>query len=375
MVTNSTNKPVQRVPCQHTRVYNPVQGWSYAHHASLVVFQGKLLAMWSNGCINEDDVGQRVLIASRHTDGSWTAPRVLIDAESSGNPLHVLTAAGMYVHKDTLIAYIGCYEYDQATLTSGGNRQPVDGHHQNTRLGYVTSKDGVQWSSIVWTNLRMIPNHGPRQTSTGRVIITGNISYPYTDDVSSLSGYTVTGIYGQSFADGVVVDDSETIHRVTKENGWDARLLCEGAFYETEDKVLHMLLRSNSRCLWCTESADDGATWSEPFPLDFTDDGSKFDVGRLPDGRYFYVGNTVVGGGRNPLMLCLSNDGIVFDTHVILRDEDQPQRFEGMHKGGLYAYPHACVFEDTLYIIHSVHKEAIDICSVRLIDISNDKLI
>jgi len=222
----------------------------------------------------------------------------------------------------------------------------------------------------VWMPLYMVPNHGPRATHSGRLIICGNISFPYTDDPAGLSGYHVTGVYGHCFDGKKVVDDSESIQYVTEQNDWDVRLMCEGAFYQTDDEVLHMLLRTNGSLLWCSESQDDGEHWSDPFPTGMTDDGSKFDAGRLPDGRYYYVGNTVFGGGRNPLVLCLSKDGENFDTHFIVSDEPYTQKFVGFGKGGLYGYPHTVIWKDRLWVIYSKRKETVEVASIRLEDLT-----
>ena len=113
--------------------------------------------------------------------------------------------------------------------------------------------------------------------------------------------------------------------------GWPAAL-CEGSFYQTDDGVLHMLLRNTARgndCrLWLTESRDNGATWSTPVETDFSDTNAKFHFGRLPDGRFYYVGNPV-GGGRTPLVLSLSRDGVRFDQHFILGDTHYERRRPG----------------------------------------------
>ncbi|MBR2337933.1 MAG: exo-alpha-sialidase [Clostridia bacterium] len=369
MINNTLVDGPYRVEVEHVEIGPPREGHSYAHHASLAVFQDKLYAIWSNGRFNEDDVRQRVMIAYRETDGNWSTPCVLADHVMAGSTRSVLTATGMHVYGDTLIAYVGCYEYDEAQLDEKGDRPKKDAHHQNTRCGYLTSTDGIHWSEITWLPLYMVPNHGPRATRSGRLIISGNISFPYTDDPKGVSEYIVTGVYGNCFDGRPVIDDSESIQWITRERGWDVRLMCEGAFYQTDDDVLHMLLRTNGSTLWCSESVDDGEHWSEPFPTGMTDDGSKFDAGRLPDGRYYYVGNTVPGGGRNPLVLCLSEDGENFGTHVILSDAPYTQQFAGMYKGGLYGYPHTVIWQDRLWVICSKRKECIEVASVRLEDL------
>ena len=158
---------------------------------------------------------------------------------------------------------------------------------------------------------------------------------------------------------------------VAKRRGWNAEL-CEGSFYQTDDGVLHMLLRDTGRKLqhrlWLTESRDDGTTWSPPVMTDFSDTDAKFHLGRLPDGRFYHVGNPV-GAGRTPLALSLSRDGVAFDEHFILGDAHYERRRPGLHKGGEYGYPHSLVHDGWLHVIVSRQKEAVEVLRVALSDL------
>lgn len=182
--------------------------------------------------------------------------------------------------------------------------------------------------------------------------------------------FTDAGIDNGVFGDERPWDDSDSIQFVTKQNGWDCRLICEGSFYETDDKVLHMLLRSNSNWLWLTESRDDGVTWTPPVKTEFSDDNTKFHCGRLPDGRWYVVSCPITNkGARNPLVISLSKDGEDFDQAYIIRDEKYDQIFEGLYKGGLYGYPHTLIHDGIMYVIYSKHKEAVEITRIKLSDI------
>ncbi|MGD0138862.1 MAG: exo-alpha-sialidase [Tepidisphaeraceae bacterium] len=142
---------------------------------------------------------------------------------------------------------------------------------------------------------------------------------------------------------------------------------CEGSFYQTDDGVIHMLLRNGEKeiphRLWLTESRDDGSTWSPPVPTGFSDAGSKFHFGRLPDGRFYYVGNPLVK--RTPLVLSLSRDGVHFDQHFILAEahRDLPR---GSDEFGYPAYPHSIVHDGQLYVIVSRDKNKIEVLRVAL---------
>lgn len=375
VINNHSEMPLRRLPSDCRTIAEPNDGWSYAHHAALAAFGGRLYATWSSSRRNEDDCGQRVMISRSEDFFHWTPPVPLLDSQMGEHSELVLTAGGMYVHDGVLRAYFGRYEYPpsclrtDASLPEGRALRPKaedDPGHMHTAMGVLSTRDGEHWTSPRLLPVPVVPNHGPQPTASGRLIVAGGTMFPYTDDPSGEDGYQLTGIYGDAFGDDPPYDDSAAIELVTKARGWDAPLLCEGAFFQTDDGVIHMMLRSNGPFLWCTESRDDGATYSEPHPTAFSDDKSKFHFGRLPDGRFYAVSNPVTGGGRNPLVLSLSKDGENFDVRYILRDEPYEKRYPGMYKGGLYGYPHTVIAGGFLYVIYSKRKEAVEVTRVPL---------
>jgi predicted neuraminidase len=332
-------------------IYQPTTEWTYSHHQSITFFKGRFYAIWSNGRQDEDAPGQRVLMASSADFKTWTTPKPLVDSVTEKGVERVLTAAGFHQHDGTLVAYFGNYGPKKET----------------TRLQAVTTTDGEHWSAPREMGVPVNPNHGPQRTASGRLIIAGNISFPYTDDPTGLAGWKMTGIYPKDMA-ATIKDDPASFWEVAKHQGWSAAL-CEGSFYQTDDGVLHMPLRNtakqNARRLWLTESRDNGATWSAPIETSFSDTNAKFHFGRLPDGRFYYIGNPV-GGGRTPLALSLSRDGVRFDRHFILGDTHYESRRQGRWKGGEYGYPHSIVHDGHLYVIVSRQKEAVEVLRVAL---------
>lgn len=335
-------------------LYQPTSEWTYSHHSHLTFFRGKYYAIWSNGRTDEDAPGQRVLLSSSADFVHWSAPTVLATPPLGTDGVErVLTAAGFHQHKETLVAYYGEY---------GPNKEC-------TRLMAVTTRDGVHWSAPLAMGVPVNPNHGPQATSTGRLIICGNISFPYTDDPAGLTGWRMAGIYPPSMAG--TSDDPASFWGVAKQQRWPAAL-CEGSFYETPDRVLHMLLRATGPGfrgrLWLSESWDNGATWSAPRETEFSDDNAKFHFGRLPDGRWYYVGNPLAGN-RCPLVLSLSRDGARFDHHFVLGETHYEARRAGRWKGGEYGYPHSMVHGGWLCVIVSRQKEAVEVMRVRIADL------
>jgi len=342
----------RRPKVESVLIYQPETEWTYSHHPSLGYFKGRFYAIWSNGRQDEDAPGQRVLVAASPDFTHWTKPCPLVDSVKDDQGVErVLTAAGFHQQGETLAAYFGNYGPQKET----------------THLQAIVTTDGEHWMPPREMGVPVNPNHGPQRTASGRLIICGNTAFPYTDDSTGLAGWRMTGIYPPDMA-ARIKDDPDSFRKVARRQGWPAAL-CEGSFYETDDHVLHMLLRNTARAgafrLWLTESRDDGATWSKPVETEFSDTNAKFHFGRLPDGRFYYVGNPV-GGGRTPLVLSLSRDGVHFNQHFILGEMHYEQRRPGKAKGGEYGYPHSIIHDGRLCVIVSRRKEAVEVLRVAL---------
>lgn len=336
-----------RLDIERMLIWAPGEDWTYSHHPHITFFNDEYYAIWSNGHRDEDAPGQRVMLAKSRDFANWTAPAPLVDSlPGKGDTELVLTAAGFHQHAGTLVAYFGQYEVDKT----------------DTRLRAVTTTDGASWSAIRDMGIPVNPNHGPQPTRTDRLIICGNFTFPYTDDPSGLSGWNMTGIYPPDMAG--ISDDPASFWRVQERMGWPAGL-CEGSFFQTDDGAIHMLLRSTGAGfkgrLWITESRDDGETWAPPVETPFSDSNTKFHFGRLPDGRFYYVGCPDTAGRRCPLVLSLSRDGKTFDQHYIIANEPYEMKKPGKHKGGEYGYPHTLIHDGHLCVIVSRQKEAVEV--------------
>jgi hypothetical protein len=349
-----------QLPTELVQIYKPLveQDWAYSHHPSITWFKGKFYVIWSNGRVHEDDLGQRVLMSTSEDFHNWTEPTPLIDSLMGKSSELVLTAAGFHQHEGTLVAYFGQYEYVPDNVKEGTFVR-IGAGHMDTILRAVTTTDGEHWSEPLDMHVPIVPNHGPQPTASGRLIISGNVMFPYTDDPAGLTGWQTTGIYDPD-KHSQLWDDSEFFQTVADTMEWPVKL-CEGSFYETDDHILHMLLRSGTEKLWVAESSNDGESWSAPSETEFTDNVTKFHFGRLPDGRFYYVGcpDPQPKGARNPLVLSISEDGVRFDKHFILGNTRFEKRFEGRHKGGVYGYPHSMIREGYLYVVFSIWKEGL----------------
>lgn len=337
---------VPHLHIERSIIYSPAHQWLYNHHPAIAHFKDKFIAIWSNGLIDEDSPGQRVVYSVSSDFRHWSAPAVLASPKKVKDTLTVLTAAGLYQHKGVLVAYYG--EYTK--------------HRTNTQLWAKTSTDGIHWSDAIAMHIPLIPNHGPQPTKSGRLIISGNFLFPYTDDPYGISGWQISSFYPDSL---YTQDNSATFYAPAAKLGFPP--LCEGSFFQTDDGVLHMLLRVTGKGwkgrLWLTESADDGKNWSRPAETAFSDNDSKFHFGRLPDKRFYYVGipDTLHHYDRSPLVLSLSKNGELFDKNFIIADEPYQLKKAGLWKSGQYGYPHSMIYNNYLYVIISRQKESIEV--------------
>lgn len=337
---------------ERSMIFSPQREWLYNHHPAITAFKGKLIAIWSDGMIDEDSPGQRVVFSISKDFKKWSAPQELASpSKGSKGILNVLTAAGFYQFDDTLVAYYGEYEKDRT----------------QTHLWAKTSTDGIHWSAPIDMHVPVNPNHGPTMIQGARLIISGNFTFPYTDDHTGLSGWKMSSFYPDSL---YKEDNPATFYNPAAKTGLPP--LCEGSFFQTDDKVIHMLLRVTGKGwkgkLWLTESKNNGQSWSRPVETNFTDNDSKFHFGRLPDKRFYYVGipDTLHHYDRNPLVLALSDDGKYFNKQYIIADDLYTLKKKGLWKGGQYGYPVTMAYKGYLYVIISRQKESIEAIRFKL---------
>lgn len=137
--------------------------------------------------------------------------------------------------------------------------------------------------------------------------------------------------------------------------------------YRAADGTLVRLWRDGSGWQNAQLSEDGGATWTRVEKTSFPDCASRTNVGNLPDGRVYLIGNP--GVDRRQLCLALSRDGFRFDDCRCICTDALPAKFTGRAKNYGYQYPHSVLVGDRLIAAFSRNKEDLCVASVKLADL------
>lgn len=360
MITNQVSSRVRRMlePKLSILYYPQYHQWFYNHHPFICEFRGELHAIWSNGERDEDNLGQRVLHCVSKDGVNWGQYHVLFNPP----PDRVYLACGLYNNGHELVAYAGRFGY-QPENVENGHYKSIDDLHCDTALLARTTTDGENWSEIQDLKLPINPTFPPMSLKSGRLIFPGNVTCPISDEKDGLTGWKMRGLPPCPWPD--MMDDATGLRRHAHYRQ-DGQHLMEATVYQTEDEVLHMLLRSKSRILYESHSTDDGESWSKPLPTEYATCNTKSYAGRLPDGRYFIIGSPDPACNRCPFVISISKDGKVFDREFVIESKFRALRMPGKFKDGIYGYPHATIVGDKMYVICSVNKEDVYVYSFEL---------
>jgi hypothetical protein len=333
---------LKTIPGKHSTLYRaPDDGYRFCHHPNLVVFRGRMYCMWSNGRVNEDDVGQRILYCHTEDGETWSQPAQLTDYR---NGQGICVAAGFHVSADRLVAYY--------TTTGGSN------FHADTCLRARTSRDGLNWSEPQCLASGFYIE-SPQQLPGGRLLMAGEhvgeirsskrMKLLFTDDPGGLTGWQESQVPPLSPA-------------ALKNFGYT-----EPSFFLRSDGAVVSTLRNYSGFLYTTVSRDNGATWSSLVETNYFDSTARTSAGNLPDGRAFLINNALPRrSDRSLLTLALSQNGVVFDRAWVIRGEPTAMRHKGRSKANGWQYPHAITWQGDLYVAYSINKEDVGVTRISL---------
>ena len=337
--------------------------WNYAHHPFLTRFRGRFFLCCSSGSHHEDDVGQRVVFSGSDDFAHWDPVRVLAEPEHPETDLFI--PQGLYANEDTLVVYYLMLRYSPDALKDGHRRM---GNQGRSILGhyYKTSTDGETWSEA-----KPLDAFGGNQAvirlASGRLYSPGGQYQAWSDEQDGIHGWRQTKV----FPDGWGNPPGEESQKDDDMPGLvsDTHVsLCEGAVIQRDGGDLLLYLRSATPWLWVSQSTDEGEHWTLPEQTRFTDNRTKFAMGRLPDGRYYYVGtpDPFPPRTRHVLALSLSRDGLDWTEHYLLADAQYKGRYPGIDKNGVYGYPSVLIADGAMHVAVSINKEMIIVIKAEL---------
>ena len=383
-ITNCWGKvPVKALKVEHSLVYEGRPGLAYSHQAQLTTHQGRLIASWSLGVRDEEGPGEDMVFSVSDDRGkTWSPPKVIACAQPGRAAKTVVVSSGIRSVGEAMIAYCGHWDRTaEGTQLDGFRNSSCDpvAVLRDTRTEARLSRDGgANWSAPVVVAPNLSNYMTPFLAQSGRLILPGNLTFPWTDDPLGLTGWHWSGLPG--LTEGVL-DNFFNMHELNRLA--DTRQLYnEACCYQLADGTLRMMFRneqSGVRRLGSSESRDNGLTWTRPELTDYTDVVCRSHFGRLPDGRYFGMScpnskapdsNVPFAGLRTPAILALSRDGSVFDRHFLIgNDVEGSPRYPGLSKHGRYGYPYLHVAGEFGYVIYSINKEDIGIGRFRVEDL------
>lgn len=362
------DQPAQGYPvldgCEHFELFHatPETG-VYCHHPHITHQDGTFFATWSNHRDGEDGPGQRVLYSTSGDGCAWKPCAECFPAigatKQPGETGRVLTANGVVLLNGTVYAIAeahDCFSDSDGELRASreaeAGREVVRGRLGWGRLARAMRADGSLGPAF-W-----LVDDPPQP-------IGGAPQYPTAGD-PQFAG--LARQLNETLADPLCMSAWDFRDHTAWTEAADGHQLCEPTVYQRPDGLLVKLSRdlAGSRRIYAALSHDGGKTWDPALQTDIPDQPSKAVAGTLPDGRTYLIGNQVMGGARDPLVISLSRDGKAFDWAAAIRHSAPGIRHPGLHKGPGSQYPSAVVADDGLWVIYSVGKEDVAVSAAPL---------
>lgn len=358
-ISNYGVKPCGKIPSECSSIFPFDENQAFAHHPGVTAFKNKIIVSWSSGERDEDVAGQHMRVACTSDFKTWSEPHVVAPPRQATYGPTAALASHIFATDDKVYAYFVEKEYGPACFNEDGTPRGRDldnaapGDILKLRMMRAETEDGLHWTEPVEVTMSHWTNEAPRPSAEGRLFAGAGPRIGRTDNPN---GFDIE----------IVGPSNEQIENARRRG---APILTEGTWFQTDEGIIRLFLRSNAGQLWMSESYDNGDTWTDIYPTNFAEDTTMAHMGRLPDGRYYFVGTPVYNNGRFPLALCISEDGYFFDKMYIIRDEVYEQKVPGWAKGGQYGYPEVCIKDGYMYIAYSRMKEIMGVTRIKLSDI------
>lgn len=333
---------IAHAPFERHRVYTGTrESGAYNHHAHLGRFGGRLVLAWSNGRLDEEAEGQRVLLSWSKDGSNWSEPTTVVGGDPDTTVAHnCITVHGT---DDTLYVGAMCEDMLKDAAVPGMRRVAPD----SQRVHLYASSDGQSWSKAFSFSEELLwIFETPTLTNEGRflgVAATRNgpamLLWPGDDLCAHPQQIPVPVPAGAAFP------------------------YAESTWYQTDDGTIVMFWRDEGRScrVWVNTSSNGGSTWSDPLMSDIPDCMSRIAACRLDDGRYALVNNAFPRlCNREHLMLLLSDTGYEFNSVQVLLNDPTSNRVVGLLKDNGYQYPCCLADGGRLLVAYSINKEDIE---------------
>lgn len=342
---------------QHRVVWQPMDRseGAFNHHAALTLFDGLLLAMWSNHWLGEDASGQRVLYSISANGSTWTFPEEMFPAPDEirdrGEP-------GISLRPDRWVVTEGrCFAvaYSRTQGTPNSSFPVARELMPNGTLGKPFTLHPEERVELLPVYMRDSEPYSKPETAAA-------ILEWYEEN-------TVVSWWAQM---------GESLPR----RGVDGANLIEPLTYKAHDGEEVLLLRfhparggirHNNRMYVSFQDAS--GEWATPYPTNIPDSPNRTEPVVLTDGSVLLIGGQIAPEldasdylFRDPLTVSVSRDGYTFERVYSLRHgAPEGYRFDGIGgRTGGFAYNSSIVKDGWLYTLYSVGKEDIEITRVPL---------
>ncbi|QDU27565.1 hypothetical protein ETAA8_26530 [Anatilimnocola aggregata] len=315
-------------------------------HNYLAHHKGKFWLMWSDGPGIEDRVGQRVKFSSSPDGLTWAKPQFLTPIPPGSGP----DSPHYATRTDQGFRYIsrGFWQRDGELLALVSLDEAAGFFGKSLELRAFRLNADETWSDAGVVYKNAINNFAPLMLRTGDWMMSRRTHDYKTAGVHFLVG----GAKGLDQWDSFPVLGSSSALKAEEPDWWIL-----------PDHNLSAIFRDNGGggFLYRSFSSDDGRTWSPPVKTNFPDATSKVSGLRLSDGRYVLVSNPRPKH-RDPLVIALSDDGLVFTKMVYLVGKRHVD------------YPHVMEHEGQLYIAFAGGKQSIEVLRLKLADLDAVKM-
>lgn len=331
-----------RVPSTHVVVSDVVATQGVNQHNYLIRHDGRFFVMWSDGPGKEDRVGQRVKFATSADGLTWSEPDFLVPEPPASGPdspfYNTRDARGFrwisrgFWHRDgELFALVAL---DEAAGFFGPSLE-LRAFRFDPATG-TWHEEGLVFDDAI--------NNFPPKRLPGGDWMMSRRTHDYKDvGVHFLVGGRAGLDQWESFP--VLGSSSELAAE-------------EPLWWVLPDGHLVAFFRDNRKSgyVYRSFSTDEGRRWSRPVRTNYPDATSKLHGLRLRDGRYVLVSNANPRK-RDPLVLALSDDGLVFD-------------WMGLLVGGRHVdYPHVIEHDGHLLVAFAGGKRSVEILKIELSDL------